>query len=53
MDEQERIVDYSKWCEKCVHEKKAEVDIPCFDCLDTPINLNTDKPIHFEEKKGK
>lgn len=53
MDEQERIVDFEKWCEKCIYEKKEETDIPCFYCLDEPTNMNTDKPIHFEEKKGK
>lgn len=53
MDEQEIIVDFCKWCSKCAHEKKKETENPCFECLDEPTNLNTDKPIHFEEKKGK
>ena len=53
MDEEERIVEFHKYCKKCIHETKDETDIPCVGCLDEPVNTNTDRPIYFEEKKGK
>lgn len=51
MDENEMIVDYEKWCKLCKHEELSEYKMPCFECLDVPTNMNTTKPIRFEEKK--
>lgn len=50
MDENEMIVEYEKWCPKCKYEKLKETIMPCFACLDEPVNINTTKPIRFEAK---
>ena len=50
MDENEMIVDFEKWCPKCKYEKLKETVMPCFACLDEPVNMNTTKPIRFEAK---
>ena len=48
MDETDMIVEYEKWCPLCKYEKVSEYVMPCFACLDEPINTNTTKPIRFE-----
>lgn len=50
MDETEMIVEFEKWCPKCKYEKRKETAMPCFACLDEPVNTNTTKPICFEAK---
>ena len=47
----EKIVTYEKYCKKCRHYKENESDpkSKCWDCLNEPINIDSRKPIHFEE----
>lgn len=50
MDEQQyKLVDFKKYCEKCKHFKKKEVEEPCDECLENPVNLFSHKPTKFEE----
>lgn len=44
-------VYFHKYCEQCEHKDKKDIDDPCHECLDTPINLYSHKPIKFKEKK--
>ena len=46
-----KFVDFKKYCPKCEYEKLKETLDPCNDCLAQGANLNTEKPIHFKEKK--
>ncbi len=51
MTENSRImVRYDLWCDKCQHKTIKENDEPCEECLDHPINENTERPINFKEK---
>lgn len=50
MDEQYKEVYFHEYCVKCKHEKVENVDEPCNECLDNPINLYSHKPVKFEEK---
>lgn len=43
------IVDFAAYCPKCKHYKLAEYKDPCNECLSTPVNDNSTKPINWEE----
>lgn len=45
-----KIVEFHPHCSTCLHELKKEDEDPCFDCLRSPVNLNSRKPIRWEEK---
>ena len=47
---QEREVRFDTWCQKCKYEKLTEQEKPCWDCLDEPVNIDSEKPLYFEEK---
>lgn len=46
-----KIVDFEKYCKTCEHRDLKESDDPCFDCLDEPTNLNSNKPVYYKEKQ--
>jgi len=50
MEQNEHIVRYDIWCKKCKHEKGRETEDPCDECLSYPVQINSRKPIKFEEK---
>lgn len=43
-------VYFHEYCEKCKHKKLAEHETPCNGCLSETLNLNTHKPVKYEEK---
>ena len=43
-------MDEVKNCKECKHEKVDEVDDPCNECLTYPSNINSHKPVKFEER---
>lgn len=47
-----KIVDFT-YCKKCKHEKEVEYLDPCHECLNNPTNVNSKKPVNFEEKENK
>lgn len=49
----QKIVDFEKYCPKCEHYPKSESEDPCWGCLDTPTNTWSHKPVNFKEKEGK
>ena len=51
MQNDEKIVNFQYWCEMCEHFEKPEEDLPCRDCLDEPVNVNSTKPILWEMKE--
>ena len=51
MENQYKLVDFKKYCETCKHKGKKEIEDPCNDCLDQPANINSMKPINYEEDK--
>ena len=44
-------VYFNQYCPKCKHEKLPETDDICNDCMTEPVNLNSHKPVKFEEKE--
>lgn len=44
------IVDFYKYCEICKHRTKDEIEEPCRDCLNEPVNKNSEKPVYYEEQ---
>lgn len=42
-------VKYFKYCPSCKYRKKSNIEDPCNECLDEPINLNSHKPTMYEE----
>ena len=52
MDHQSyKEVYFHEYCKSCKHEGVADNDEPCSRCLGEPINLNTHKPVDYEEKR--
>lgn len=51
MLQKEKIIEFEKWCKKCVYFSKHEEDEPCCDCLEEPVNMNSHKPVMFKEKR--
>lgn len=48
-----KFVDFEKYCKKCKYNNTAESDVPCWECLEQPVNYNSEKPIHFKERDEK
>lgn len=52
MDEPNKEVRFDKHCHKCAHwDEKDEHKEPCDECLDHPLNLHTEKPFNYEERR--
>lgn len=49
--DEQKIVDFEKYCPKCEHYPKSESEDPCWGCLDTPTNTWSHKPVNFKEKE--
>ena len=49
-DSNEQEVYFGDYCEKCKHFKKREIEEPCAECLDNPVNISTHKPVKYENK---
>lgn len=49
----DKIINFDKYCKTCKYSDLEEVEDPCNDCLDNPTNMNSKKPIHYEEDEKK
>lgn len=45
-----KIVEFEKYCASCIHKDVKEKDEPCCDCLEESVNMNSHKPVKWEEK---
>lgn len=43
-------VYFHEYCKKCKHKKLKDHESPCNECLNEPLNLNTHRPVKYEEK---
>lgn len=50
-DNEYKEVYFHQYCKTCKNEKLTEQDETCNYCLDHPINLQSNKPVNWEEKK--
>ena len=46
-----REVRFDLYCDKCVHKLKPGTEEPCDSCLEQFYNVDTDKPIKYEERE--
>ena len=55
MNDYDFEVRFDQYCKKCKHWKENDkgLDEPCNECLDNPTNVNSHKPIKFEEAERK
>lgn len=44
-------VYFDVYCSECEHEGLKDVESPCNECLENPINLHSHKPTNFKEKE--
>lgn len=49
MENAYKEVYFKDYCDKCKHKELKEDEDPCYDCLAEPVNVNSHKPINFEE----
>lgn len=47
----EKIVEFDKWCSTCKHKDKKEHESPCDECLSVPARMNSHKPERYVEKQ--
>ncbi len=50
MDNSEKEVYFDKYCPTCKHANVSESDDPCYECLSEPSNIDSHRPIKWEEK---
>lgn len=50
MQTETKLVEFEKYCPTCKNAKVAETEDPCNECLTSPTNVDSRKPILFEEK---
>ena len=49
MIQTEHFVDFWQYCPICKYETRRPNDEPCEECLSNPANINSRKPVKFEE----
>ena len=47
----EKFVNFRIYCPKCKHYEVAQDEEPCNECLTNPVNVNSIKPVKYEEKE--
>lgn len=50
MDIHELFVKFDKYCATCQHEENAETEPPCDECLEHPVNWETEKPYCYKAR---
>lgn len=48
-----KIVHFHKYCPTCAHFECKQTDEPCNECLNNPGNVDSHKPVKYEEKPKK
>ena len=51
MNEDYQEVYFDQYCKTCTHEKLEEKFDPCNECLDQEANLNSHRPVKWEENE--
>jgi len=45
-----KIVEFAYYCKLCKYQETESVDEPCNECLSYPTNIDSHKPVKWEEK---
>lgn len=48
----DKIVNYYDWCPVCMYLNVDESDDPCHECLSTPVNQDSRRPVKFRKKSS-
>lgn len=48
-----KFVRFDRFCGSCKHADLSEHEEPCDDCLTHPTNIDSHKPVKYEEKEKK
>ena len=48
-----KISFFDQYCSKCKHFESPETDDPCNECLTYGGNIDSHKPVNFEENEEK
>lgn len=51
LDNNLKEVYFDQYCKTCKHKDVAESEDPCYDCLAEPSNIDSHKPVRWEEKE--
>lgn len=46
-----KIIEFDKYCPTCENKDKPDSEDPCDECLDTPVNVDSRKPINYKKKE--
>lgn len=46
-------VDFKTYCQTCKYKDLGETDDPCSECMDNSLNLESRKPIKWEDKDSR
>lgn len=46
----QKEVYFHKYCKTCKYYKNKETDDPCDECLNTPTNVDSHRPVNWEQK---
>lgn len=46
-----KIVEFDKYCNTCLYEKRSAILDPCHECLQNPTNVNSRIPVKYEKNK--
>lgn len=52
MENSYKEVYFGEYCKKCKHFDKMEEQEPCDECLNEPVNIDSHKPVMWEERKS-
>ena len=47
----ERLVEFHKYCASCRYFETPETEDPCNDCLNNPANIDSHKPVNYSQKE--
>lgn len=50
MEYHELFVEFDQYCKSCEHEKLAENESPCDECLNHPVNQGSRKPCCYKPR---
>lgn len=52
IEEYYKEVYFGEYCKTCKYSETPEVEMPCNECLDYPVNLYSHRPINWKGAKG-
>ena len=50
MEDFYKEVYFNQYCSECKHKDVNSEEDPCNECLTSPVNLYSHKPVNFEQK---